>query len=140
MSKTYTELIEDISQKEINDLYEYALHTEKNMSKDEVAELIDDAISAATKVKNDPKKSEKHKKTASSVLKTIRGIKKTFEKDGSIHPNAVNALMRVVTGVNSGRYGWMNNNYPKVRQNYAREEDETLQEGMTASIAKVLAM
>ena len=51
--------------------------------------------------------------------------RKTFEKDGSIHPNAVNALMRVVTGVHSGRYGWMNKNNPKVPQNYAREEDET---------------
>ena len=140
MSKTYTELIEDISTKEIDELYEYALHTEKNMSKDEVAELIDGAISVATKVKNDPKKSEKHKKTASSVLSKVRSMKKTFEKDGSIHPNAVNALMRVVTGVHSGRYGWMNKNNPKVPQNYAREEDETLQEGMTGSIAKVLAM
>ena len=140
MKKTYTELIEEITPQEIDELYEYALHTEKNMSKDEVAELIDDAISAATKVKNDPKKSDKHKKTASSVLKTIRGIKKTFEKDGSIHPNAVNALMRVVTGVGSGRYGYMNKNNPKVPQNYAREEDETLQEGMTGGIAKVLAM
>ena len=139
MSKTYTELVEDISTKEIDELYEYAVLTEKNMSKDEVEELIDDAISAATKVKNDPKKSDKHKTTASSVLKTIRGIKKTFEKDGSIHPNAVNALMRVVAGVNSGRYGWMNKNNPKVPQNYAREEDE-LNEGMTSSIAKVLAM
>ena len=67
-------------------------------------------------------------------------MKKTFEKDGSIHPNAVNALMRVVAGVHSGRYGWTNKNNPKVPQNYAREEDETLQEGMTSSIAKVLAM
>ena len=140
MSKTYTELVEDISTQEIDELYEYALLTEKNMSKDEVEELIDDAISAATKVKNDPKKSEKHKKTASSVLSKVRSMKKTFEKDGSIHPNAVNALMRVVTGVHSGRYGWMNKNNPKVPQNYAREEDETLQEGMTGSIAKVLAM
>ena len=140
MSKTYTELVEEISQQEIEELYEYALLTEKNMSKDEVEELIDDAISAATKVKNDPKKSEKHKKTASSVLSKVRAIKKTFQKDGSIHPNAVNALMRVVTGVHSGRYGWMNKNNPKVPQNYAREEDETLQEGMTGSIAKVLAM
>ncbi len=140
MKKTYTELIEDISTKEIDELYEYALLTEKNMSKDEVAELIDDAISAATKVKNDPKKGDKHKKTASSVLSKVRSIKKTFEKDGSIHPNAVNALMRVVTGVHSGRYGYMNKNNPKVPQNYAREEDETLQEGMTGGIAKVLAM
>ena len=140
MSKTYTELIEDISTQEIDELYEYALHTEKNMSKDEVAELIDDAISAATQVKNDPKKSDKHKRTASSVLSKVRSMKKTFEKDGSIHPNAVNALMRVVTGVHSGRYGYMNKNNPKVPQNYAREEDETLQEGMTGGIAKVLAM
>ena len=140
MSKTYTELVEEISPQEIDELYEYALHTEKNMSKDEVAELIDDAISAATKVKNDPKKSDKHKRTATSVLSKVRSMKKTFEKDGSIHPNAVNALMRVVTGVHSGRYGYMNKNNPKVPQNYAREEDETLQEGMTGSIAKVLAM
>ena len=140
MSKTYTELVEEISPQEIDELYEYALHTEKNMSKDEVAELIDDAISAATRVKNDPKKSDKHKRTASSVLSKVRSMKKTFEKDGSIHPNAVNALMRVVTGVHSGRYGYMNKNNPKVPQNYAREEDETLQEGMTGSIAKVLAM
>ena len=140
MSKTYTELIEDISTQEIDELYEYALLAEKNMSKDEVAELIDDAISAATKVKNDPKKSDKHKTTASSVLSKVRSMKKTFEKDGSIHPNAVNALMRVVTGVHSGRYGWMNKNNPKVPQNYAREEDETLQEGMTSNVAKMTAI
>ena len=140
MSKTYTELIEDISPQEIDELYEYALYTEKNMSKDEVAELIDDAISVATKVKNDPKKSDNHKKTASSVLSKVRSMKKTFEKDGSIHPNAVNALMRVVTGVNSGRYGYMNKNNPKVPKNYAREEDETLQEGMTSNVAKMTAI
>ena len=138
--KTYTELVEDISTQEIDELYEYALLAEKNMSKDEVAELIDDAISAATKVKNDPKKSDKHKRTASSVLSKVRSMKKTLEKDGSIHPNAVNALMRVVTGVHSGRYGWMNKNNPKVPQNYAREEDETLQEGMTSNVAKMTAI
>ena len=140
MKKTYTELIEEISQQEIDELYEYALHTEKNMSKDEVAELIDDAISVAIKVKNDPKKSDKHKTTASSVLSKVRSIKKTFQKDGSIHPNAVNALMRVVAGVHSGRYGYMNKNNPKVPQNYAREEDETLQEGMTSNVAKMTAI
>ena len=48
--------------------------------------------------------------------------------------------MRVVAGVHSGRYGWMNKNNPKVPQNYAREEDEILQEGMTSRVAKVLAI
>ena len=72
MSKTYTELVEEISTQEIDELYEYAVLTEKGMSKDEVEELIDDAISAATKVKNDPKKSEKHKTTASGVLSKVK--------------------------------------------------------------------
>ena len=129
MSKTYTELVE-----EIDNLYE------KGMSQSEVAELIDDAISVATKVKNDPKKSDKHKRTASSVLSKVRAIKKSFEKDGSIHPNAVNSLMRIVAGVHSGRYGYMNPPNPKVPQNYAREEDEILQEGMTSKIAKVMSI
>ena len=43
-------------------------------------------------------------------------------------------------GVHSGRYGWMNKNNPKVPQNYAREEDETLQEGMTSSVARMSAI
>ena len=140
MSKTYTEMIEEISPQEIDELYEYAVLKEKNMKKDEVAQLIDDTISAVIKVKNDPKKSDKHKTTASSVLSKVRSIKKTFQKDGSIHPNAVNALMRIVAGVHSGRYGYMNKNNPKVPQNYAREEDETLQEGMTSSVARMSAI
>ena len=77
MKKTYTELVEEVSPQEIDELYEYAVQlTEKNMSKDEVEELIDDAISVATKVKNDQKKSDKHKRTASSVFRKIVGNKK----------------------------------------------------------------
>ena len=140
MSKTYTELIEEITPQEIDELYEYVVLTEKGMSKDEVADLIDSAISAATKVKNDPKKNDKHKRTASSVLSKVRAIKKSFEKNGSIHPNAVNSLMRIVAGVHSGRYGYMNPPNPKVPQNYAREEDEILQEGMTSNVAKMTAI
>jgi hypothetical protein len=34
----------------------------------------------------------------------------------------------------------MNKNNPKVPQNYAREEDETLQEGMTSSVARMSAI
>ena len=108
MSKTYAELIGELSPQEIDEIYEYAVQlTEKNMSKDEVEELIDDAISAATKVKNDTKKNDRHKRTASSVLSKVSAIKKTFEKDGSIQPNAVNCLMRIVAVVHSGRYGWI---------------------------------
>ena len=91
-----------------------------------------------TAIKNDKKRNKEDVSTAKSVLNWLQGVRATFEKDGSIHPNAVNALMRVVTGVHSGRYGWMNKNNPKVPQNYAREEDE-LNEGMTSSVAKMSA-
>ena len=122
--KTYTELVSEIDN----------LH-EKGMSQSEVAELIDDAISVATKVKKDSKKSDKDKRTASSVIKKIRGIKKTFERDGSIHPSAVNACMRVVAGVHSGRYGYMSPPDGSVPANYRKEETE-LNEGMTDTNAR----
>ena len=43
MKKTYTELVEEISPEEIDELYYYLEQlTEKNVSKDKVGELIDD--------------------------------------------------------------------------------------------------
>ena len=43
MKKTYTELVEDISPEEIDELYYYLEQlTEKYVSKDKVGELIDD--------------------------------------------------------------------------------------------------
>ena len=35
----------------------------------------------------------------------------TFVKDKRLHPNTVNGLMRIVTGVGSGRFGYANSNY-----------------------------
>ena len=43
MKKTYTELVEEISAEEIDELYYYLEQlSEKNMLKDKVGELIDD--------------------------------------------------------------------------------------------------
>ena len=43
--KTYTELVEEISPEEIDELYYYLEQlTEKNVSKDKVGELIDDCV------------------------------------------------------------------------------------------------
>ena len=45
MKKTYTELIEEISPEEIDELYYYLEQlTEINVSKDKVGELIDDCV------------------------------------------------------------------------------------------------
>ena len=45
LKKTYTELVEEISPEEIDELYYYLEQlTEKNVSKDKVGELIDDCV------------------------------------------------------------------------------------------------
>ena len=45
MKKTYTELVEEISPEEIDELYYYLEQlTENNVSKDKVGELIDDCV------------------------------------------------------------------------------------------------
>ena len=45
MKKTYTELVEEISPEEIDELYYYLEQlTEKNVSKDKVGELTDDCV------------------------------------------------------------------------------------------------
>ena len=45
MKKTYTELVEEISPEEIDELYYFLEQlTEKNVSKDKVGEMIDDCV------------------------------------------------------------------------------------------------
>ena len=113
---------------------------EKSLSDAEIEDLLDKGEEVADAISKDSKKSEEERETAKDVLGWIEDVRKTWEKDNSLHPNAVNSLMRIVTGIHSGRYGWMNPDSPKVPQNYAREEDETLQEGMTSNVAKMTAI
>ena len=41
----------------------------------------------------------------------ISDVNKTFEKEKRLHPNSVNGLMRIVSGVASGRYGYSKSDY-----------------------------
>ena len=90
------------------------------MSKDEVEELIDDAEEVARKITTDSKRDDEEIKTAKEVIDFVRNVRKTFNKNGSIHPNTLNSLTRITTGVNSGRFGFMNKNAPKVPTDYSR--------------------
>ena len=65
-------------------------------------------------------KAKAPKKTAKEVIDFVRNVRKTFNKNGSIHPNTLNSLSRITAGVNSGRYGYMNKTSPKVPADYAR--------------------
>ena len=93
---------------------------EKGMSKDEVEELIDDAEEVARKITTDSKRDEEEIETAKEVIQFVKDVRKTFIKNGSIHPNTLNSLTRITTGVNSGRFGFMNKNAPKVPTDYSR--------------------
>ncbi len=90
------------------------------MSKDEVEELIDDAEEVARQITTDSKRDEEEIETAKEVIQFVKDVRKTFIKNGSIHPNTLNSLTRITTGVNSGRYGFANKNSPKVPADYSK--------------------
>ena len=93
---------------------------EKRMSNDEVEELIDDAEEVARKIATDSKRDEDEIETAKEVIQFVKDVRKTFIKNGSIHPNTLNSLSRITTGVNSGRFGFMNKTSPKVPADYSK--------------------
>ena len=96
---------------------------EKSLSGAEIEDLISSARKAAQKIKNDRKRPEAERNDAEDVLDFIKDIKDVWDRKNNLHPNQVNALMRIVAGVNSGRYGFMNPPDGKVPSNYRNEEE-----------------
>ena len=96
---------------------------EKSLSGAEIEDLISTARESAHKIKNDRKRPEAERNDAEDVLDFIKDIKDVWDRKNNLHPNQVNALMRIVTGVNSGRYGFMNPPDGKVPSNYRNEEE-----------------
>ena len=96
---------------------------EKSLSGAEIEDLISSARKAAQKIKNDRKRPEAERNDAEDVLDFIKDIKDVWDRNNKLHPNQENALMRIVTGVNSGRYGFMNPPDGKVPSNYRNEEE-----------------
>ena len=96
---------------------------EKSLSGAEIEDLISTARKSAQKIKNDRKRPEAERNDAEDVLDFIKDIKDVWDRKNNLHPNQVNALMRIVAGVNSGRYGFMNPPDGKVPSNYRNEEE-----------------
>ena len=93
---------------------------EKGMSNDELQDLIDRARSAVENVIADDEKSTEEKNRAEEVLDWIADVEETFTDENKLHPNAVNGLMRVASGVGSGRYGRSQRPDGRVPKNYSR--------------------
>ena len=81
---------------------------EKSMSDAEIEDLLDKGKEVATSISKDTKKSEEERNTAKDVLSWIRDVRKTWNKDNSLHPNAVTKLMKI-TAIRQGRWGYINN-------------------------------
>ena len=78
---------------------------EKSLSNSEIEDLMDKGEEVADAIANDSKKSEEERKTAKDVLDWIGDVRKTWNKDNSLHPNAVTKLMKI-TAIRQGKWGW----------------------------------
>ena len=81
---------------------------EKSLSDTEIMDLLYKGKEVATSISKDTKKSEEERNTAKDVLSWIRDVRKTWNKDNSLHPNAVTKLMKI-TAIRQGKWGYINN-------------------------------
>ena len=66
---------------------------EKSLKDSEIVDLIDKTEVAVEKILKDRKRDEEDRETAKEVRKWIRDVRKTWEKDKSLHTNIVTKLM-----------------------------------------------
>ena len=59
---------------------------EKSMNDAEIEDLLDKGKEVATSISKDTKKSEEERNTAKDVLGWIKDVRKTWNKDNSLHP------------------------------------------------------
>jgi len=78
---------------------------EKSLSDAEIEDLLDKGREVADAISKDTKKSEEERATAKDVLSWIKDVRKTWNKDNSLHPNAVTKLMKI-TAIRQERWGW----------------------------------
>lgn len=114
---------------------------EKSLSTDEVRDLLDKAQSSAEGIKKDKERDKDDRKTAGEVIKWIKDVRKSYNRDGKLHPSIIVSLMKTVTGVQSGRYGYMTPGWKKSPQGKVPQDfRKEVTEGLTASITRGLAL
>jgi hypothetical protein len=123
---------------------------EKYLNDEEIADLINKAGRAATDISSDKKKSKEERAKAKDVFDFVQSVRSTWRKEKSLHPSAVNALMRIVVGVNSSNnrgYGYKTKGFEKspdgkVPKQYGEQKDiyEARGRGMTEALIKTTAL
>ena len=78
---------------------------EKSLSDGEIEDLLDKGKEVATAISKDTSKDPEEIRTAKDVLNWIKDVRKTWNKDNSLHPNVVTKLMKS-TAIRQGKWGW----------------------------------
>ena len=65
---------------------------EKSLTPDEIVDLMDKGEEVANAISKDSKKDPEERETARDVLSWIKDVRKTWNKDNSLHPNVVTKL------------------------------------------------
>lgn len=89
---------------------------EKYLNDEEIMDLINKAGRASTDISSDKKKSKEERAKAKDVFDFVQSVRSTWRKEKSLHPSAVNALMRIVVGVSSSNkrgYGYKTKGFEK---------------------------
>ena len=78
---------------------------EKSLSDAEIEDLLDKGKEVTAAIARDSKKSDEERATAKDVRNWIRDVRKTWNKNNSLHPNIVMKLMKI-TAIRQGKWGW----------------------------------
>ena len=124
---------------------------EKSLSGEEIEDLISTARKSARTIKNDRKRTKEERNDAEDVLDFINDLEDVWNRKNNLHPNQVNALMRIVAGVSSANpkgwgyrtKGWKSSPDGKVPSNYRNEEElneGTNKRGLTDAVVKAGAL
>ena len=92
--------------KTYRDFVSSLLH-EKSLSPSDIESLMDRAKDSVRDIIQNKNRDPSERKQGREVLQWIQGVQRTWTRKKSLHPNAINGLMRIVAGTSSSNpKGW----------------------------------
>ena len=92
--------------KTYRDFVSSLLH-EKSLSPSDIDSLINRAKDSVRDIIQNKNRDPSERKQGREVLQWIQGVQRTWTREKSLHPNAINGLMRIVAGTSSSNpKGW----------------------------------
>ena len=114
--------------KTYRDFVSSLLH-EKSLSPSDIESLMDRAKDSVRDIIQNKNRDPSERKQGREVLRWIQGVQRTWTREKSLHPNAINGLMRIVAGTSSSNpkgwgfrtSGWKTKGDGNVPNNYSNQ-------------------